>query len=335
MVTVDDLVVGNSLPAPMVVRVNNINWDAGKSRRAEVELEDEAGAALRLVDYSGAEQSVTWQRDHYYRIANCNVKASTAKYPVDLAPSKQTTIEPLGTRTDDTSILIVGDTHIGRTEHPDTGTKIDPIEAFRQAIDYGLTQNVAAVIHVGDIYHESATTSQIATVDDCIFEPLEDAGVPFYFVRGNHLTDKSYRQLSGRRLVTNLDTTGVAVDSSIRVFGINHDSGGDIPLASLPVPASVNEPLSILVLHQTLRQLSGPGKQHVDLRDIEGHPGSQFDCVISGHHHDAKREDWNGSPILYTGASEEMSTNPEPTDRVGWLVTITDQSAAIERYDIP
>jgi len=335
VVTVDDLTVGNSLPAPIIVHVNSVNWDTGKSRRAEVEIEDETGASLLLVDYTGAEQSVTWQRDHYYKITDCNIKAGTAEYPVYLAPSKQTIIEPLGPRNEDTSILIVGDTHIGRTEHPDTGAKIDPIGAFRQAIDYSLYKNVAAVIHVGDIYHESATTSQVETVDDCIFEPLENAGVPFYFIRGNHQTDEGNRQLADRRLVTNLDTGGVAVDSKVRIFGINHDSGGNIPLASLPVPASVSEPLSILMLHQTLRQLSGPRKGHVDLRDIGGQTGTQFDFIISGHHHDATSKDWNGSTILYTGASEEMSGNPAPIDRVGWLMTITGESATIERYDIP
>ena len=335
MITVDDLTVGESLPAPMVVRVSSVNWDVGTSRRAEVSLEDEAGIAVPLVDYTGAKQSVTWQRNNYYRITDCNVKAGTTENPVYLAPSKQTTIEPLGPRKGDTSILIVGDTHIGRTEHPDTGAEIDPIGAFRQAIEYGLTQNVAAVIHVGDIYHESATTSQIATVDDCIFEPLEEAGVPFYFVRGNHQTDESDRQLSGRRLVTNLDTTGVAVDSSIRIFGINHDSGGDIPMESLPVPASVNEPLSVLVLHQTIRQLSGPGKAHVDLREINGHSDSPFDYVFSGHHHDAISTDWSGTSIMYTGASEAMSKNAGSIDRVAWLLTVYRDAATVERYDIP
>jgi DNA repair exonuclease SbcCD nuclease subunit len=319
----------------MVVRVSSVNWDVSTSRRAEVSLEDEAGVTVPLVDYAGAEQSVTWQRDHYYRITDCNVKAGTAENSIYLAPSKQTTIEPLGPRNEDTSILIVGDTHIGRTEHPDTGVKIDPIGAFRQAIEYGLTQGVVAVVHVGDIYHESATTSQVETVDDCVFDPLDEAGVPFYFVRGNHQTDEGDSHLASRRLVRNLDTDGVAVESRIRIFGINHDPDGDIPLASLPVPASVSEPLSMLVLHQTLRQLSGPGKQHVDLRDVEGDSNSQFDCVISGHHHDATIETWNGSPVLYTGASEEMSSIPDSADRVGWLVTITDESATIERYDIP
>ena len=106
-------------------------------------------------------------------------------------------------------------------------------------------------------------------------------------------------------------------------------------MESLSVTASANEPLSMLVLHQTLRQLFAPGTQHVDLRDVEGQSDGQFDCVISGHHHDATTKTWNGSPIIYTGASEKMSTNPAPTDRVGWLVTITDESATIERYDIP
>jgi hypothetical protein len=55
----------------------------------------------------------------------------------------------------------------------------------------------------------------------------------------------------------------------------------------------------------------------------------------TGHHHDATRQEYNGVPLLYTGAAEHMSTNENPIDRVVWLVQIQNESVSIDRYDIP
>ena len=269
MVSVDELVAGQSLPDSILVNVTSVDWDVGPSRRAEVELTDEFGTSLRLIDYSGAEQSVQWKQDHHYRIADCNVASNSAKATIELAPSKRTTIQSLGKLTRQTSILFIGDTHVGRTSHPDTGEQIDPIGAFKEAIEHGLTQDVSAVVHLGDIFHDTATASDVKAVKESIFEPLEEATIPFYFIRGNHHSDRGYRLLEAQKSVITVDTDGVSVNSRVRIFGINHNPTGDIALDALPAPESVKEPFSILLLHQTVQQLSGEGIQHVDLRDME------------------------------------------------------------------
>ncbi len=320
----------------MAVEVTNVDWNPEKSRRAEVALVDTAGTPLRLVDYEGAENPTDWKERHRYRISRCRVQTGGGGYALELAPSKKTRIEPLGPAEQCTKLLVIGDTHVGRTEHPRTGEKIDPIGAFATAVDYGIEQGVDAVVHVGDIFHDTATPVQAAFVDVNVFDPLTDAEIPFYYVRGNHTATPGDEVLSERgETVFHLDTEGVAVGASTRVFGIDHHAEGRLPWSALAFPDSVSEPVNVLVVHQTLEQLSGRGPRSVDLGRVLRRSGSQFDLVISGHHHDASRGDWRGTTVMYVGAAERMSTNKNPTDRVAWILTVENESVSSERYEIP
>ena len=328
-----DLTAGQPLPGPMVVAVTEVDWDPGISRRAEVELIDTVGNSLRLIDYEGAELSVDWQPNHRYRISHCNVNEGSRG--VELAPSKRTVVEPLGACTDSTRILLVGDTHLGRRKHPKTGAEIDPLNAFAAAIQYGVNRDVAAVVHVGDIFHDSATPSQAILARQEVFDPLREAGIPFYYVKGNHGFEDGDRLLDELEGVVNLDTDGVTVGDDVRVFGVNHYPGGEIPWEALTFPSSVVEQVSILVLHQTLEQLTGVGNGCVDVGRIQQQFNGRFDLIVSGHHHDAIVQNWNGVPIMYTGAAERMSTNKDPTDRIVWLLAVNHGKLSYEQYQIP
>ena len=79
MVTADELSTSQSLPEPMIVTVSSVDWDVGKSRRAEVELSDQSGTLLELIDYEGANLATTWKTGHQYRITDCGVTSSTKK----------------------------------------------------------------------------------------------------------------------------------------------------------------------------------------------------------------------------------------------------------------
>jgi predicted phosphodiesterase len=337
LVTVDDLSLGQDFPDPIVVKVTNVNWDAGKSRRAEVSLLDTAGNPLQLIDYDGAEISIRWKETHWYRVSHCKVQHGGSGFDVTLAPSKRTQIEPLGPTEQCTRLLVIGDTHIGRTTHPKTGNDIDPLGALITAVEYGIEQDVDAVTHVGDIFHESATELQALLVDQRVFEPLGEAGIPFYYLRGNHAAPPGDEILADRNgtITFNLNTGGVTIDSTVRLFGINHHTEGNLPWSQITFPTSADEPVSILLLHQTLQQLSGNNPESIDLHKIQRRFDGSFDFVASGHHHDATRKTWQGVPVMYTGAAEHMSTNNNPDDRIAWLLTIENDSILCDRYDIP
>jgi DNA repair exonuclease SbcCD nuclease subunit len=337
LVTVDDLSAGGTLPEPIVVEVVAVDWHPGKKRRAEVKLRDTAQNPLNLIDYEGAKISVNWEPNHRYRISRCNVTGGGRGHDVQLAPSKRTVIEPLGSTQQNTRILVVGDTHIGRKKHPKTKAEIDPLGALTAAVEYSVNQEVDAVVHAGDIFHDNATHLQTLLTRQQVFERLNEAGIPFYYVRGNHESkagNKLLDELEGTT-VFNLSTTGTTVGTDVQLFGVDHQPEGNIPWDNLTFSKTADNGESILVLHQTLQQLSGEGTKNVDLSRIQRPFDGTFDFVVSGHHHDATMTNWNGIPVMYTGAAERMSTNKDPTDRVAWLLTVTDGSISYEQYDIP
>jgi DNA repair exonuclease SbcCD nuclease subunit len=231
-------------------------------------------------------------------------------------------------------LLVVGDTHVGRTRHPETKERIDPVGAFGSAVEYGIERNVDEVVHVGDIFHESVSEEQINAVDRRVFDRLETASTPFYYVRGNHWQESEDWGFANRNGVSKLDTTGERIGSDVRVFGIDQHEGGGLPWERLNFPDAISEPVRILVLHQTLQQLSGKSADSVDLKRIRRRFRGRFDLVVSGHHHDAKSVDWNGMTVMYTGASEHMSKNLDPVDRVAWFVPAGETPITPERYDI-
>lgn len=319
----------------MVVEVTAVSREPEESRRAEVELRDAAGNSLQLVDYYGAELSTTWKPGHSYRIFRCRV--SKGEDGLQLTPSKRTEIEALGRLRATTDLLVIGDTHIGRDTHPKTEEEIDPLGALILAIEEGIDRGVDVVVHVGDIFHESATPLDAEFVRRWVLVPLREAEIPFHFIRGNH-SSKAGLELLNDSIgggVVPLDLTGTEVHPEVALYGFDHCPEGDIRWSELSFSDAMDESVSLLFLHQTLEQLSGPNSKSVDVGQFERYSPGQFQYILSGHHHDATNDRWSGTPVMYTGASEKMSTNKDATDRVAWFLHVENGSISRERYDIP
>lgn len=332
--TAKDLSPGGKLPEPMIVVVNNVDWDQPTSRRAAVELLDVEGNEIQLIDYEGANLSVEWTVGHRYLISSCNVTGGEQEEYITLAPSKRTQIELLGVVNESAYVLFIGDTHIGRKWHPKSGDEIDPLGSFTTAVEYGISEAVEAVVHVGDIFHETLSSQEAELLKKRVLVPLENANIPFYYVEGNHTAPAGENLLKESPNCSNLNLLGHTVGNDTRLFGINHYPSGNLPWDGIQFPQKSSESKSILVLHQTLQQLTGPGEDSVDLNRINKRLSEEFDLVICGHHHDAMCDMWHGIPIMYTGASAKLSTNHDPTDEVAWLVNIKDQTLIPQKYDI-
>lgn len=337
MSPIRNLSPGTTLSEPLVAQATSIDRTSTPQRNAEVVLTGRQGHSIDFVDYVGAETEVSWMMNCWYQIENCAIQRGRGPR-LRLSPSKRTVVTELGQSTTDTArLLVVGDTHIGRQRHPKTGIRIDPLAAFQAATTYGIEQQVDAVVHVGDIFHDTASSLSVKHTSDRVFRPLRDAGIPFYYVRGNHGSDAGAAALDALAGTNgdHLDTSGVRVTPQIRLFGLDHSSSGAFTSRDLRFPAAIEEPISILICHQTLAQISGRGSQAVDLEAIGARFTDQFDIVFAGHHHDATIATWGRVPVVYTGACERMSTNNNPVDRVAWMVSVTNGVVSFEQYDIP
>lgn len=335
MIAISDLQPGRPLTEPLVLTATTVERNPAPSRRASVLLQDDDGSEIELIDYDGAELSVSWDPGERYRISDCSVKRGGSQTTLYLSPSKRTTVEALESTSRTTRLLVIGDTHVGRTRHPKTGEKIDPIEPFATAVSAGIRRSVDVVVHVGDLFHETASSSDAELVNSRVLEPLDSAGVPFYYLNGNHTATAGQSLLEHHDNATLLEAGGVTVGPDVRLYGLSHYPMGRIAWQRINFNRFPSGSCSILFLHQTLEQLSGEGAQSVDLDEFSSHNAPRFDLVLSGHHHDSMEERWNGIPVVYTGAAERMSTNPGATDRVAWFVTFEDRSLTYDRVPIP
>lgn len=324
MVDASDLSPGTDLPCPYEATVVQVDSNVQDGRRAEVVLEDDGGYRVLFVDYAGAETGVDWQRNSRYRFANCRVQCTNRSQHVSLAPSKKTEITEVGPTGHETKLLFIGDTHVGRTRHPkQNGTRIDPVAAFARAAEVAVERDVDAVVHAGDLFHDTDDCGLAAEVDSRVLTPLAEHGIPFYYVTGNHGHDVRDALLDGSHLgrLEQLGADGKSIDGTVRLCGVDHPDSGGRPLSNYRFPRAPDEPFTILVIHRTIKQLP-LNDTGTDLDDISGGPVTGFDLVVAGHNHDSREAEWDGGEGFYTGAAAHMSTNSDPTDGLAWLVTV-------------
>jgi predicted phosphodiesterase len=332
VIDVTDLVVGEDLPGEFEATAIEITTDTARKRRAEVTLEDDAGNQVLFVDYEGAELDIDWQQGTRYRIADCPVQAGDQQHRATLAPGKRTAVTVVDEADAHATLLILGDTHVGRTQHPGNGSRIDPTTAFQHAITVARVLEVDAVVHTGDIFQDDGVSqTELDAVEEGVFAQLAADEIPLYYVTGNHATRASQRflrqQTAKRDLVTNLTTDSVNVRGAVQLCGVNRSRDGTFDASAYNFPASTAE-RGVLVLHHTVRQLQ-PGHLQtpesgweVDLDDLSIGGSSGFDLVAAGHHHSAKRKPVGDAEAVYTGAAEPMSTQPDADDGLVWLLTI-------------
>ena len=84
------------------------------------------------------------------------------------------------------SVLHVSDTHFGRPltdkEHIGEGNQL---ARFLDVVNLAVTDRVDAVLHTGDVFDDAVSDATVETVEEHV-ELLADAGIPIYYVRGNH-----------------------------------------------------------------------------------------------------------------------------------------------------
>jgi predicted phosphodiesterase len=232
----------------------------------------------------------------------------------------------------DCRLLVMGDTHIGRTSHPSKPHRpIDCAGAFRQAVEVAVAQDADAVVHTGDVFHDDADESACETVDAAL-RRLDDTAIEFAYVLGNHECDRGTRLLrrwERRGVATHLDMGGSAVVPGVTLYGYDYRKGSAFSVPGMDVPTVPADEVSVLVLHQRLAPFRS--NADADLDDIDARSGGGFDYVASGHLHDPERPPWDGGEFLYAGSTADLSSKPSPADPSVWGLTVDDGSITTRR----
>lgn len=217
------------------------------------------------------------------------------------------------------TVIHTADTHLGYKQYHRPERVADFADAFTQVIDNAISQNVDAVVHAGDLFHDSRPNT--ATVLTAIqqLRRLENNNIPFLMVIGNHEdTHESqwadiFEEMS---LGTRLSDKPVEIDDTA-FYGIDY-----VPTtrrSKLDYQfTDHNSEYAALIAHGGFQPLSIYDDWNAE--HVLGKSNISFDAFLLGDDHTPKTETINGTITTYPG-STERTAHDQRADRIYNLVT--------------
>ncbi|WP_181693311.1 DNA double-strand break repair protein Mre11 [Natronomonas sp. LN261] len=233
-----------------------------------------------------------------------------------------------------TRVLHTADTHLGYRQYHSPKRRSDFLEAFRRVITDAVDDDVDAVIHAGDLFHDRrpGLSDLLGTRD--VLETLSDAGIPFLAVVGNHEAKRSAQWLDL------FEAMGLArrLDDDPTVIGDTAFYGLDF------VPSAQRDDLeyeftphdadhAALVSHGRFEPLVPDyGNVEWDLESVLASASIGFDAVLLGDEHAPTTREVGDTWATYPGSTERASAS-EREDR-GYNLVEFDGDVRISRRGI-
>jgi DNA repair exonuclease SbcCD nuclease subunit len=225
-----------------------------------------------------------------------------------------------------TSLLHLSDTHLGNRQYGSDVRKEDMAEAFEQAIDIAINENVDAVIHTGDLF--DSRTPSLPEVTRCIriLRKLEEAEIPFYGIVGNHdrKMDEQWLDLIRETGVAQrLSREPTMVGGDVAVYGIDSVTKPSWHAADFTLdPPDGADVFTLLCMHQLLAPpIPGPEDFMTDhsAEEVLDRVGIDVDALALGDYHKPEGEIVKDVPVWYAGSTERCSVDEEEPRSVSLL----------------
>ncbi|WP_254523455.1 DNA double-strand break repair protein Mre11 [Natrinema caseinilyticum] len=229
-----------------------------------------------------------------------------------------------------TRVIHTGDTHIGYQQYNSPERRRDFLEAFRNVVQDAVSDDVDAVVHAGDLFHDRrpSLVDLQGTVD--VLRTLADADIPFLAVVGNHESKRDAQWLdlfADLGLATRLGADPVVVDD-VAFYGLDfvpRSRRGDLEyeFASMPDEADC----ATLVSHGLFEPFA-----HADweTETVLRESTVDFDAVLLGDNHAPDTAEVLDTWVTYCGSTERASAS-EREDRGYNLVDVENGTVAIRR----
>jgi len=233
-----------------------------------------------------------------------------------------------------TRILHTGDTHLGYQQYHRPARREDFLAAFDRIATDAIEDGVDAVVHAGDLFHDRQPALEDIMGAMAVLRRLDDAGVPFLAVVGNHEAKRD------RQWLDLFESMGLATR-----LGSDPVTVGDVDLYGLDfVPRSRRDGLAYefragnaeyaaLVTHG----LFAPFEHgDWDAREVLAESPVAFDAVLLGDDHEAKTkriEKPHGAWLTYCGSTERASA-AEREER-GYNLVVFEEGVDIRRRGLP
>ena len=230
-----------------------------------------------------------------------------------------------------TRVLHTGDTHLGYRQYHLPERRSDFLEAFRRVAEDAVELDVDAVVHAGDLFHDRrpGLPDLLGTLD--VLETLDDAGIPFLAVVGNHETKRDAQWLDlfeAMGLATRLGDQPVVVGDTA-FYGLDfvpRSQRDDLEYDFEPHDADH----AALVSHGLFQPLVPDyGNVEWDAAEVLSESNVDFDAMLLGDEHAPTTQEIEDTWVTYSGSTERASAG-EREDR-GYNLVEFDGDARITR----
>ncbi|MFB6089726.1 MAG: DNA double-strand break repair protein Mre11 [Halobellus sp.] len=224
-----------------------------------------------------------------------------------------------------TRVIHTGDTHLGYQQYHSPERRRDFLAAFEQVIDDAVADDVDAVIHAGDLFHDRRPELRDLLGTIRILRRLRDADVPFLAVVGNHEATRGGQWLDlfeSLDLAERLDADPRTVGDTA-FYGLDHvpeSRRADLDYDFEPHDAAH----AALVSHGLFTPFA---HANWDTETVLERATVDFDAVLLGDNHAPGTEIVDGAWVTYCGSTERTSA-AEEEPRGYNLVTFGESDAA-------
>ncbi|ELZ37468.1 DNA double-strand break repair protein Mre11 [Halorubrum tebenquichense] len=223
-----------------------------------------------------------------------------------------------------TRVIHTGDTHIGYSQYHSPVRRQDFLDAFEAVVDDAVDDGVDAVVHAGDLFHDRRPELRDLMGTISVLRRLDDAGVPFLAVVGNHESTRGGQWLDlfeRLGLATRLgDEPVVAGDTAF--YGLDHvpvSRRDDLDYAF----ADHDAEYAALVAHGLFEPF---GYADWDTETVLTESDVDFDAMLLGDNHTPDTAEVAGTWVTYPGSTERASADER--EGRGYNLVVFDGDAA-------
>jgi len=229
-----------------------------------------------------------------------------------------------------TRVIHTGDTHLGYQQYHSPQRRADFLDAFQRVAEDAVADGVDAVVHAGDLFHDRQPQLPDIMGAISVLRTLEDAGIPFLAVVGNHESKRDAQWLDlfeSLGLATRLGPTPVVIDD-VAFYGLDfvpRSRRADLAYEFEPTDAG-----SAALVSHGLFQPFPHGDW--DAREVLASSTVAFDAVLLGDDHTPRRQqvsDPHEAWLTYCGSTERASADER--DERGYNLVVFDDGVDIRR----
>jgi DNA repair exonuclease SbcCD nuclease subunit len=230
-----------------------------------------------------------------------------------------------------TRVIHTGDTHLGYRQYHRPERRADFLAAFERVVADAISDDVDAVVHAGDLFHDRRPELRDILGTLSVLRDLDDAGVPFLAIVGNHETKRDAQWLDlfeSLGLATRLDDEPVRIGNTA-FYGLDfvpRSRRDDLEYGF----ASHDADHAALVTHGLFEPFD---YADWDTERLLTESTVDFDALLLGDNHHPDRVELDGTWVTYCGSTERASAD-EREDR-GYNIVRFGGDVAITRRGLP